>query len=64
MKFLFALASVIGLPAVANAHMLDEHRSLFDQLAHQLVGVHHLPGLAIIVLAAWVLWRVVRNDRA
>jgi hypothetical protein len=64
MKRLFTFLTLAGFAGVANAHVLDGHSSIFDQLAHQLVGIHHLPVLLIIALGAWLVWRVARRDKS
>lgn len=38
----------------AGAHLLDEHQDLSTQLAHQVVGGHHLP-ITILSLLFGVL---------
>ena len=64
MKRLFTFLSFAGIAGVANAHVLDQHRGIVDQLAHQLLGVHHLPVLLIIALGAWLAWRVARRGKS
>ena len=64
MKRLITFLLFAGSAGVVNAHMLDEHRSIFDQLAHQLVGVHHVPMLLLIALGAWLVWRVARRGKS
>jgi hydrogenase/urease accessory protein HupE len=62
MKVLVALLSTAGLAGVANAHVLVESQSLFDQLFHQLVGLHHLPVMLVIGLLVWLVLRAKRDS--
>ena len=62
MKSLLALLTIAGFAGVANAHMLDESRSLFDQIGHQLLGLHHLPMVLVIALVVWLALRANRRD--
>ena len=61
MKFLPALLSVTCFAAVANAHVLDQSHGIVDQLSHQVLGVHHLPLLLLIGLAASLMVRAIRR---
>ena len=61
MKFLFALLSVTCFSAVANAHVLDQGHGVVDRLSHQLLGVHHLPLLLLIGLAASLMVQAIRR---
>ena len=64
MKYLSALLSIGGFAGVANAHMLEESRSLFDQIGHQLLGLHHLPMVLVIGLVVWLALRANRRDNS
>ena len=62
MKSLLAILSIVGFAGAANAHMLEEGRSLFDQVGHQLLGLHHLPMVLVIALVVWLALRAKRRD--
>ncbi|MDH3614446.1 MAG: hypothetical protein OEU90_02245 [Gammaproteobacteria bacterium] len=51
--FLFA-----GMTRIADAHTLTSDDGLPMQLVHQLLGSHHLPMTALIVLAGILVFRV------
>ena len=62
MKSLLAFLPIAGFSGVANAHVLEESRSLLDQVSHQLLGVHHLPMVLVIALVVWLALRANRRD--
>ncbi len=51
---LILLAFVSG---AAHADVLDHHHSLAAQLAHQIIGAHHIPfTLLLIVVGVISIW--------
>ena len=53
-----SLLPVAGLPCIAGAHTLAGEENLLAQLHHQLLGMHHLPLTAILIVSGIaVLWR-------
>ena len=62
MKSLLASLPIAGFAGVANAHVLEESRSLLDQVSHQLLGLHHLPMVLVIALVVWLALRAKRRD--
>jgi len=54
--FLFA-----GMTGVADAHTLASDGGLPMQLVHQLLGSHHLPISALIVLVGVLVFQVWRR---
>lgn len=44
----FAVLLAIGGASTARAHPPDGDATIVDQLSHQLLALHHLPGLAAL----------------
>ena len=51
--FLFA-----GMTRVADAHTLTSDDDMATQLVHQLLGSHHLPITALLVVVGIVAFRI------
>ena len=59
---LFRLLPVSAFPGIASAHTLSAEEGLHSQLNHQLLGLHHFPMTAILILAAIVVvWKYLQN---
>jgi S-adenosylmethionine:tRNA-ribosyltransferase-isomerase (queuine synthetase) len=58
MRKLLSLFLFAGMTRVADAHTLAADDSLPMQLVHQLLGSHHLPISALIVLVGILVFRV------
>jgi hypothetical protein len=63
MRLILSLYLVSGVASVAGAHTLSGDERLLSQLGHQLLGLHHLPLTAILVLGGIVLFRQLHRSR-
>ena len=61
MRTKIAVLMTTGFAGVANAHMLGADEGLVHQLYHQVLGMHHLPILLLIAVAAWLVARKARR---
>jgi hypothetical protein len=61
MRTKIAVLMTTGFAGVANAHMLGADEGLFLRLYHQVLGMHHLPILLLIAVAAWLVVRKARR---
>ena len=53
-----SLLFVAGFAGVAGAHTLSTDEGLLPQLHHQVLGLHHLPLTAILIVSGIVImWR-------
>jgi len=56
MRILTTILLAASTSGTALAHELGSGHSEAEQVAHQLLSLHHLPALAlIVVLVAWVV---------
>ena len=54
-KTIFVLLAFVG--GSVHADVLDHHNSLAAQLAHQILGAHHIPlTLMLIVVGVISIW--------
>lgn len=51
-SFIFLVAT-----ATSNAHILADDESIPLQLGHQILGLHHLPLMALLVISGIFLFR-------
>jgi len=57
MRLILISYLVSGVAGVAGAHAHSGDESLPLQLGHQLLGLHHLPLMAILLFAGIVFYR-------
>jgi hypothetical protein len=58
MKKPLGLSLFAGISGIAEAHTMTSDDDLPMQLVHQLLGSHHLPITALIVLVGILVFRV------
>lgn len=58
----FITTLLIAAAAQAEAHTLANDEGLPSQLGHQLLGLHHLPLTALLIIAAVFLFRRLRTS--
>jgi len=57
MRLLFSLFLFAGVSRVAAAHTLGNEDGVIVQLWHQMLGLHHFPLTALLIVAAVILLR-------
>jgi len=64
-RLIMSLALLAGTASIAFAHTLPGDESVVTQLDHQLLGLHHLPATALLIVAGiWLLrrWSAARKS--
>ncbi len=57
MRQFFSVYFLMAVSAVAEAHTLGGEESMPLQLGHQIIGLHHLPLTALLVIGGIFLLR-------
>ena len=57
MRLLITFCLAAGFSGMAAAHTLPDSENSVQQLAHQLLSLHHLPGLILLLVAGLYLYK-------
>jgi hypothetical protein len=57
MRIFLGLMLLAGVSRIASAHTLGNEDGLLVQLWHQLLGLHHFPLTALLIVAGIILVR-------
>ena len=64
MRWFTSICLFLGMSAMAGAHEISSDASLLTRLGHEVVGLHHLPFTALLIVAVLLSWRARRNSTA
>jgi hypothetical protein len=62
MRLFLSVYFLVAVSAAAEAHTLTADESMPLQLSHQLLGLHHLPLTALLLIGGIVLLRQLRKS--
>ncbi len=64
MRLLTMIGLITGFSGIAMAHELPGDETLFSQLVHPILSLHHLPALMMLLIAAAIMYRQSSKNRS
>lgn len=58
MRLLITIALLLAAPMASLAHVPGSEQTLAQTMSHQLIGLHHLPMMALLIALVWLLARL------